>query len=201
MWLLKKNAFATHSMSYASGQSVAVTTKCSKAGSKVPAQRCRARVRGDVLRETCCGRRVAGDGDCHGTATGRAGWGWCTIASRQACCGRRGLPRDCRRRAGLGLCEIASMQACCGETGTCRRAPSWHRMIHELCTFAGGRRASSWHRMTHELCTASVSTRLLLPYLCTGELAGGPQMLVGGLQVCCRVPESLAPLASLLASL
>ena len=34
---------------------------------------------------TCCGRRVAGDGDCHQHSTGRAGWGWCTIASMQAC--------------------------------------------------------------------------------------------------------------------
>ena len=87
---------------------------------------------------TCCGGRVAGDGDCHGTATGRAGWGWCefasTIAGMQACGGRRGLLTgglppgvracrrvagdgdcergDCRRRAGLGLCTIASMPAC-----------------------------------------------------------------------------------------
>ena len=76
-------------MSYASGQSVAVTKKCSK----VPAQRVRARVRALCRRlpgRRVVGRRVAGDGDCHGTAAGRAGLGLCTIASMQACCGETG---------------------------------------------------------------------------------------------------------------
>ena len=71
LWLLKKNAFATHSISYASGQSVAVRNKCSKAGSKVPAQRCRVRLRAvsapagaRCCGATCCGRRGLPGWDC-----------------------------------------------------------------------------------------------------------------------------------------
>jgi hypothetical protein len=71
LWLLKKNAFATYSISYASGQSVDDTQVFPRSESL------RVRVRGDVLRETGTANEM--------TAAGRAGLGLCTIASMQAC--------------------------------------------------------------------------------------------------------------------
>ena len=60
MWLLKRNAFATYSISYASGQRVAVTKKCLRFPRSVSGPgcaRCAGACRGDVLRGDGAPRR------------------------------------------------------------------------------------------------------------------------------------------------
>ena len=137
---------------------------CSKAGSKVPAQRFRARVRGDVLRETCCGRRglppalhrACGMGKVYdreqagvlretgtangGTAAGVRGWQCVRLrACRRA--EKAAKTGDCRAcehawsKGAKGSKAKARRQALARNIQiSCRRAPGGHRMMHGLCT-------------------------------------------------------------------